>query len=113
MRNLKNTVQLIGHIGKAPEVKEFGNDKTVARVSLATNESYKGQDGQYVKETQWHNLVLWNGLAKYAGKNLEKGKEVAIEGKLVTRSYEDKTGQKRYTTEIVVNDVLLLSKPAA
>ncbi len=114
MRNLKNTVQLIGNIGKAPEIKEFGQDKMIARLSLATNDGYKNAEGVFVNETQWHNLVLWNSQAKFAQKHLDKGKEIAIEGKLTTRSYEDKTGQKRYYTEIVVNDIFLLApKPAA
>ena len=114
MRNLKNTVQLIGNIGQAPEIKEFGQGKMLMRFSLAPNETYKNADGQFVKETQWHNLVVWNNRAKSLSKTLEKGKEIAVEGKLVTRNYEDKTGQKRYVTEIVVNDILLLGhKPAA
>jgi single-strand DNA-binding protein len=85
----------------------------MARFSLATSESYKNDKGERVEETQWHNLIAWGKTAEIAGKYLSKGKEVAVEGKLVTRQYTDKDGNKRYTTEIVVNDLLLIgNKPA-
>lgn len=108
MNSLRNRVVLIGHLGASPETKTFDNGKSLSRFSIATTESYKNDKGEKVSETQWHNLVVWGKLAETAGKYLEKGKEVAIEGKLVTRNYTDKEGIKRYITEIVVNDFLLI-----
>lgn len=110
MSILKNSVRLIGHLGNNPEVKVVGTNKKVCRFSVATNSSYKNDNGEKVEETQWHNLVLWNKNATIAEKYLQKGSEVSIEGKLSSRSYADKTGVKRYITEIVVNELLLLSK---
>jgi single-strand DNA-binding protein len=110
MNNLRNRVQLIGHLGMNPEVKEFDNGKKMAKLTLATNESYKNQKGELIKEVQWHNLVAWGNTAKIAENFLSKGKEVCIEGKISTRDYEDKEGNKRYITEIVVNDILMLGK---
>ncbi|GAB4300841.1 MAG: single-stranded DNA-binding protein [Marinilabiliales bacterium] len=109
MKNLRNRVSLIGNLGMDPEIREV-NGKTFARVSLATSESYKTTDGDRVFTTQWHNLVAWGNLASIFQKYLKKGKEVAIEGKLVNRSYEDKNGNKKYITEVLVNDLLLLGK---
>ncbi|MBO9594053.1 MAG: single-stranded DNA-binding protein [Niabella sp.] len=109
MYTIKNKVQLIGHLGNAPEVKAIASGKKMARFSLATNESYKNTKGEKVTETQWHNLVVWGKLADIAAKYLEKGREVAVEGKLVNRQYEDKNGQKRYYAEIQVQELLLLS----
>ncbi len=108
MNTLRNRVQLIGHLGQNPEVKEIKDGKKVARFSIATTDAYRDKDGNTVKDTQWHNLVAWNGNATLAEKYLEKGKEVAIEGKLTSRSYEDKEGNKKYVTEIVVNEILFL-----
>ncbi len=108
MNSLRNRVVLIGHLGGSPETKELNGGKAMTRFSLATTESYKNEKGEKVSETQWHNLVAWGKVAEIAGKYLEKGKEVAIEGKLVTRNYNDKDGVKRYVTEIVVNDLLLI-----
>ncbi len=108
MKNLKNSVQIIGNVGGAPEVKELNGGKMVARFSVATNESYKSATGELVKNTTWHNFVAWGNTAKYISQFLTKGKEVAVEGKLTNRSYEDKNGEKRFITEIVVNEVLLL-----
>lgn len=108
MKNLKNSVQIIGNVGGAPEVKELNGGKMVARFSVATNESYKSAAGELVKNTTWHNFVAWGNTAKYISQFLTKGKEVAVEGKLTNRSYEDKNGEKRFITEIVVNEVLLL-----
>ena len=107
MKNLRNSVQLIGNIGKDPEVKSFENSKK-ASFSIATNETYKNQKGEKVKETQWHNVVVWGKLADIVEKYLRKGNEVAIEGKLVHRTYETSTGEKRYVTEINVNDLVML-----
>ncbi|MGJ7030044.1 single-stranded DNA-binding protein [Niabella hirudinis] len=106
---MKNKVQLIGHLGNAPEVKAMAGGTKMARFSIATNESYKNTKGEKVTETQWHTLVAWGKLADIAGKYLEKGREVVVEGKLVNRQYEDKSGQKKYITEIQVQELLLLS----
>ena len=109
MKNLKNSVRLIGNLGKAPEVKEAGNSK-LAKFSLATNESYRNAQGEKVTETQWHNIVVWGKQAELVEKYLQKGSEVAIEGKLSTRMWEDKDGKKHYTTEIIASDFLMLGK---
>lgn len=108
MNNLRNNVQLIGNLGSAPEIKELTNGNKMARLSLATNESYKNKKGETIKETQWHNLIAWNNQAIIAEKYLEKGKEICISGKLNNRSYEDNEGITRYITEIVVTDILML-----
>jgi single-strand DNA-binding protein len=111
MYALKNKVQLIGHLGNAPEVKTLESGKKMATFNVATNESYRNAKGEKVTETQWHKVVAWGKVAEIAVKYLEKGKEVALEGKLVNRSYNDKGGQKKYVTEIQVNELLLLGKP--
>lgn len=108
MSNLKNKVQLIGNIGNAPEIINLEGGKKLAKFSVATNESYKTAKGETVKETQWHNLVAWGKTAEIVEKYLAKGNEVAIEGKLTSRSYEDKAGVKKYVTEVVVNELLML-----
>ncbi len=108
MYNLKNNVQLIGRLGAKPEIKTFDNGKKLANISLATNESYKNQKGEKVEETQWHRLSAWGKIADIAEKYTDKGMEVAISGKLVYRSYENKQGEKQYSTEIQVNELLLL-----
>lgn len=106
MTNLRNTVQLIGRLGKDPEVKTF-NEKKKATFSIATTDSYKNQKGEKVEDTQWHNVVIWGKLAGVAEKYLKKGNEVAVEGKLVHRIYET-NGEKRFYTEISVNDMVML-----
>jgi len=108
---MRNKVQLIGHLGGTPEVKEFENNK-VARVSIATNETYKTAKGEFRKETTWHNLVIWGKLAESAEKYFKKGSEVIIEGKIVNRTYEDKDGQKKYITEIKVDQFMMLGAKA-
>ncbi len=110
MANLRNSVQLIGNLGADPEVKELENGGKVARMTIATNESYKNKKGEVIKETQWHNLVAWNNQTVIAEKYLEKGKEVCVAGKLNSRSYEDNSGVTRYVTEIIVSDILMLGK---
>ncbi len=110
MYALKNKVQLIGNLGQAPEIKTTEADKKYARFSLATNENYKNNKGEKVSETQWHNLVAWGKVAELAEQYLSKGSEVAIEGKLTHRDYTDADGVKRYITEVVVNEILLLDK---
>lgn len=108
MNTLRNKVQLIGNLGADPEVKTFNGGKTVARFSIATTDAYKDKEGNKVSETTWHNIVAWGRTASVAEKFLKKGSEVAIEGRLSNRSYEDKEGIKRYVTEIIVNELLLI-----
>ena len=110
MNTLRNKVQLIGHVGNDPEIKIFDGGKKLVNFTLATNESYKNDKGEKVDETQWHKLVAWGKTADIIEKYVIKGKEIAIEGKLTHRNYEDKNGEKRYFTEVVINDVLLLGK---
>ena len=110
MYALKNKVQLIGNLGNNPEVKSMESGKKMARFSIATSETYKNAKGEKVKETQWHNIVAWGKVAEIIEKYLVKGSEVAIEGKLVNRNYNDKDGNKKYITEIQVNELLLLTK---
>ncbi len=110
MNALKNKVQLIGHVGNDPEVKTFGEGKKVATLTLATNETYKNDKGEKVEETQWHRIVAWGKTANLIEKYVTKGKEIAIEGKLTHRSYDDKNGEKRYMTEVVASDILLFGK---
>lgn len=113
MDSIKNKVTLIGHIGNAPEIRSFDNNKKMARVSVATNESYKNQKGERVTETTWHNVVMWGTLANLAERLIKKGSEVAIEGKIVNRNFIDKDGNKRYFTEIQANEFVLLGKAQA
>jgi single-strand DNA-binding protein len=108
MSTLRNKVQLIGNLGNTPEIITLESGKKLAKFSLATNENYKNAKGEKVTDTQWHNIVAWNKTAEIIEKYLEKGNEVAIEGKLTSRSYETKEGDKRYVTEIVCNELLML-----
>jgi len=108
MNALRNKVQLIGNVGMNPEIKTLDGGKKLAKMSIATNESYKNAKGERVTETQWHNLVAWGKTADVVEKFLKKGSEVAIEGKLINRNYTDKEGVKRYVTEIQVNELLLV-----
>jgi len=108
MNTLRNKVQLIGNLGNDPEIINLESGKTLAKFSVATNESYKNASGEKVTDTQWHNIVAWGKTAEIIEKYVTKGKEIAIEGKLTSRSYETKEGEKRYVTEIVCNELLLL-----
>jgi single-strand DNA-binding protein len=108
MNNLRNKVQLIGNLGYTPEILNLESGKKLAKFSIATNETYKNSSGEQVKDTQWHNAIAWGKTAEIIEKYLDKGSEVAIEGKLINRSYEDKEGNKRYTTEVQVNELLML-----
>jgi single-strand DNA-binding protein len=110
MTNLRNSVKLIGHLGKDPEVRTFESGKKVAKFTIATTDSFKNQKGEKVQDTQWHNLVIWGKLADVAAQYLKKGNEVAIEGKLVHKVYETSAGEKRFTTEISVNEMLMLGR---
>lgn len=110
MNALRNKVQLIGNLGNAPEIKQMDSGKKMARFSVATNESYHSAQGEKITETQWHNIVAWGKLADIAEKYLSKGKEIALEGKLVSRSYVDKDGNKKYITEVQVNELLMFGE---
>ena len=104
-----NKVILLGNLGKDPEVKYTPSGTPVAKLTLATNERFKDKDGQWQDRTEWHNVVVWQRLAEIAGEYLKKGSKVYIEGRLQTRSWDDKqTNQKRYMTEVVANDLVLL-----
>ncbi|MBK8673573.1 MAG: single-stranded DNA-binding protein [Bacteroidetes bacterium] len=103
-----NKVILIGHLGKDPEVRKLDANSTIAKFSLATTEAFKTKDGNWVDQTEWHNIVMWRGLAERAERDLKKGMLIYLEGKIRTRSWEDKEGNKRYTTEVVVDSFLLL-----
>jgi len=105
---LRNKVQLIGNLGKAPEVRNTESGKKLVRFSVATNESYRNAKGEKVTETQWHNLIAWGAMADIAEKFLVKGTEICVEGKLVNRHYTDKEGNKKFITEIQVNELLML-----
>ena len=108
MYAFKNRVQLIGNLGGKPEIKKTDNGKKLAQFSLATSENFRNSKGESIKETQWHRVVAWGKVAEVAEKFLDKGKAVAIEGKLVSRSYNDKEGNKKYISEVQVNEILLL-----
>ena len=110
MNTLRNKVQLIGNLGNDPEIITLDSGKKLAKFSLATNEYYKDANGQKQTKTDWHNLVAWNKTAEIIENYVTKGKEIAIEGKLINRSWDDKEGNKRYTTEVVVSEVLMFSK---
>ena len=108
MNTLRNKVQLIGNLGNDPEITNLDSGSKFAKFSIATNESYKTSEGEKVTDTQWHNVIAWGKTADIIENYLTKGKEVAIEGKLTSRSWEDKEGIKRYTTEVVCNELLML-----
>ena len=110
MNALKNRVQLIGHLGQDPEVLTLESGKKLAKFSLATNDYYYNKSGDKIEDTQWHNIVAWGKTADIIEKYVNKGQEVAIDGKLTSRSYEDKEGLKRYVTEIVCKEFLMLGK---
>lgn len=110
MNALRNKVQLIGRVGQDPEILNLETGKKLAKFSIATNENFTNAKGEKVEHTDWHNVVAWGKTAEIIEKFVNKGKEVAIEGKLTNRSWEDKDGQKRYTTEVVCSELLLLSK---
>jgi single-strand DNA-binding protein len=108
MNNLRNSVRLIGNLGANPEIKELNSGRKLAKASLATSDKYKDADGNQVTQTQWHNLVAWGKTADFFEKFLEKGIEVALEGKIINKSYTDKDGSKKYISEINVNEILML-----
>ena len=108
MSTLRNKVQLIGNLGNNPEVITLESGKKLAKFSIATNDSYRNASGDKITDTQWHNVITWNKTAEIVEKYLVKGNEVAVEGKLTSRSYENKEGIKKYITEIVVNELVML-----
>jgi single-strand DNA-binding protein len=113
MKNLRNSVTLIGRLGFDPEVKNLDSGKKVAKISLATDDSYYDAKGNKVEQTQWHQLTAWGSKAEITEKYLKKGKEIAIEGKLSHSSYDDKDGNKKFVTEVIVNEILMLGKATA
>jgi single-strand DNA-binding protein len=113
MNTLRNKVQLIGHLGNAPEVKTLETGNTLAKMRIATSEVYKNAAGEKVTTTQWHTVIAWGKTAEIAGRYLTKGSEVMIEGRLTYREYTTSDGQKRTATEIVVNDLMLMGKKPA
>ena len=110
MNALRNKVQLIGNLGNDPEIVNLDGGNKLAKFSIATNETYKNAKGEKVTDTQWHNVVAWGKTAEIVENYLTKGNEVAVEGKLIHRSYENKEGEKRYITEIRCNELLMLGK---
>ncbi len=110
MNTLRNKVQLIGNLGNDPEIITLESGKKLAKFSLATNENYKDATGEKHTKTDWHNLIAWNKTADIIEKYVTKGKEIAIEGKLTIRSWDNKDSKKHYVTEVVVNELLMLSK---
>jgi len=108
MNNLRNSVRLIGHLGRDPETKDLEEGNALTRVSLATTEIYKNKKGEKVQDTQWHQLIGWGKTAELMGTLLKKGKQIAIDGKLVYRTFEDKNGVKRTITEVVVSEFVLM-----
>jgi len=113
MKNLKNQVRLIGNAGALPVLKTFENGQSNVRFSIAINESYTDKKGTKQVETQWCNIVAWGKTAELVSKYVEKGAEIAIEGKLSTRSYEDKEGNTKYVTEIILNEFMLVGAKKA
>ncbi len=110
MNAIRNRVQLIGHLGQDPEILQLDNGGKLARFSMATNETYRNNKGEKVTETQWHNVVAWGKTADIIENYLSKGNEVAVEGKLIHRSYENKEGVRKYVTEVRCNELLMLGK---
>ena len=110
MNALRNKVQLIGHVGQDPEIKNLDGGKKVANLTIATNDSYKNDKGEKVEQTEWHRVVAWGKTAEIIEKYVTKGKEIALEGKLTHRSYDDKNGEKRYITEVLIHELLLMGK---
>ncbi len=109
MTSLRNSVHLIGRLGSDPQIRTFDSGKKMATFSLATNETYYNNKGDKVEDTQWHNIVIWGKKADVAEKYLKKGSEIALEGKLINRSYE-KDGERKYITEVSLNELLMIDK---
>jgi len=110
--SMKNKVQLIGNLGKDPDLKNLGNGQALLRLTLATNERYKTAEGEWKENTQWHPIVAWGKQAEKLASLVRKGTGLVIEGRLVQRTYESKEGEKRYSTEVVLSEFQLLgAKP--
>jgi single-strand DNA-binding protein len=112
MNAFRNQVSLIGNLGRMPEVKTFEGGRKMARLTLVTNEIYKNNNGEIVKNATWHSLIAWGRSAEKAEKYLTKGKEVMVKGKLINRNYTDKDGNKKYVTEVEIDDFYMLGKNA-
>ncbi|UPS92782.1 single-stranded DNA-binding protein [Bizionia sp. M204] len=110
MNTLRNKVQLIGRLGQDPEIISFEDGNKMAKFSLATDDSYKDKNGEKVERTYWHNVIVKNGLVKVVEAYVTKGQEIAIEGKLTNRSWDDKDGKKHYITEVLCNELLMFGK---
>ncbi|MBK7890964.1 MAG: single-stranded DNA-binding protein [Bdellovibrionales bacterium] len=106
-----NKVIIVGRLGADPETKQIGSGGTVSRLSVATSENWVDKDGNKQERTEWHRIVVWGKLAEICGRHLAKGRQVYVEGRLQTRSWEDQQGQKKYSTEIVANTVQFLGGP--
>lgn len=106
---IRNKVQLIGNLGNDPQITKLENGNSLAKFSVATNESYLNKAGERIENTQWHNIIAWGKTAEIVEKILKKGNEVVIDGKLINRTYEDENGIKRYITEIQANELLKIS----
>jgi len=113
MGNIRNQVRLIGNLGRDPEFREISSGRKMARFSLATNDYYYGDQGEKIAETQWHQLVAWGKLAEVSERLLHKGSELVVDGKLNTRSYTDKEGNRRSYTEVVVLEMALMDRKAS
>ena len=110
MRNIKNSITLIGHLGNDAQLIHTRNGNTLANISLATNDYYRNQNGDRITTTEWHRCVAWGKLAELMGSLCKKGKEVAVRGKLTYNNYEDKNGIRRRMSQIVIDEFVLLSK---
>lgn len=110
MNSLRNTVQLIGNLGQEVKYFNFDSGSSKATFALATNDFYKNNKGERVQDTQWHNVVAWGKVAENMKTILEKGSQVLVKGKLTSRSYDDKEGNKRYVTEVIANEFVCFSK---
>lgn len=108
--SIRNKVQLVGHVGQNPEIKTFGDSGKLARLSVATNESYKNKNGEWIENTSWHSLIAWRNTANRIEKQIQKGSHVLIDGKLVNRTYTDKDNVKRYITEVEIQNFVVLDK---
>ncbi|MFK7049696.1 MULTISPECIES: single-stranded DNA-binding protein [Flavobacterium] len=110
MNALRNKVQLIGHVGQEPEIKILEGGRKLAKLTLATNEVYYNENKEKVTDTQWHHITAWGKTAEIIENFVNKGKEIMVEGKLTYKNWEDKNGEKRNSTEIVINELLLMNK---
>ncbi|MCL4168064.1 UNVERIFIED_CONTAM: hypothetical protein GTU68_003301 [Idotea baltica] len=110
MNNHTNHVQLIGHLGQDPEIKEVGNGTALVKLSIATNESYKDKNGEFQTKTQWHNLVAWGKLGERMASRVSKGNQILVTGRLENQSWEDKDGIKKYATNIRIDNFINFDK---